>query len=270
MARGRMISKSLSTSERWSALHAEAGKLAEFCQVLFTLLVTHADDHGRLEGSAFTIKHMVVPTSPRREAEVATALGILDRIGLIQWYEANGGSNPPARYIQISKFGDHQSLRGHDDRASKFPDPPARTQNRPDPPKVPLSKEKRTKENLREGNLSVSAVPALIAHYHDGYLKRFHEKPHIIGGKDGKILKTLLAEYGEEAVRQRIDRLLDSKAKFFVEGGRTIGQLAHGWNQLSGPKPALSSGACQGLHRPPCKDDAECTKRRLAEMRGQP
>ena len=74
MARGRMISKSLSTSERFAALHESAGKLAEFCQSLYPLLLAHADDWGCQQGDPFTIKHAVFPTSPRRLPEFTTAL----------------------------------------------------------------------------------------------------------------------------------------------------------------------------------------------------
>src|SRR5688572_4202180 len=89
MARGRMISKSLSTSERFAALHESAGKLAEFCQSLYPLLLAHADDWGCQQGDPFTIKHAVFPTSPRRLPEFTTALKHLHNVGLITWYQAN-------------------------------------------------------------------------------------------------------------------------------------------------------------------------------------
>lgn len=264
MARGRMISKSLSTSERWSALHREAGKLAEFSQVLFTLLVTHADDHGRLEGSAFTIKHLVVPTSPRREADVATALEVLDRVGLIQWYEGDGG-NGSSKFIQISQFQNHQSLKGHQDRPSKYPDPPTRAHSRPEVPKLPLTKEKLSL-SLTQENLS-SAVPALMKHYHEGYLRRFGEPPNIQGGKDGKALKTLSTRHGAEAVKARIDRMLDSPDDFIAKSGRTIGVLQACWNKLGGPMRNTRPPPSTCRHSPPCRDDAACTKRKMDDMK---
>lgn len=261
-----MISKSLSTSERWSSLHREAGKLAEFCQVLFMLLVTHADDHGRLEGSAFTIKHLVVPTSPRQESDVATALGHLDRVGLIQWYDADNGNGGQSKYIHISQFENHQTLRGREDRQSKHPDPPDRAQVRPQSPNLALREENLTKENLREENLS-SAVPALMKHYHDGYLKRFGEKPNIEGGKDGRILKTLDKRHGTAAVMARIDRLLDSSDDWIMKSGRTIAVLQGCWNRLAGPLKAVRPAVPGCHHQPPCTDPAAHTKRDIAERR---
>ena len=84
MARGRLLVKSLSTSQRFADLYSVAGRLAECCQAMFPLLVAHADEWGRLAGDPFTIKRLVVPTSPRSEADVAKALTALDLVGLIR------------------------------------------------------------------------------------------------------------------------------------------------------------------------------------------
>lgn len=103
MARGRMISKSLSTSERRAALHTVVPKLAEFCQQLYPLLVAHADDFGRLSGDAFTVKHAVDPTSPRPLHDFERALAALDQVGLVVCYEAEG-----RQLIEIANFELHQ------------------------------------------------------------------------------------------------------------------------------------------------------------------
>lgn len=126
-----------------------------------------------------------------------------------------------------------------------------------------------------EGNLEpgesegVSPVPALMAHYHDGFLRRFGEKPHIQGRKDGQILKQLATTHGSEAVKRRIDALLDTTDEFVAGAGRTIGLLSTCWNKLGRPlKPTAigtRSGACR--HTPPCADDAACTKRKIDDMK---
>lgn len=115
-----------------------------------------------------------------------------------------------------------------------------------------------------------SPVPGLIKHYHDGYLARFGEKPNILGRKDGALLKGLASTHGVEAVRRRIDAMLDSKDEFIAGSGRTIGVLSTCWNKLGG---ALRSVGPQGRpagcrHAPGCVDEAACTKRRLADARG--
>jgi hypothetical protein len=98
-----MISKSLSTSEKRARLHEVAGKLAEFAQGLFPLLVAHSDDYGRLPGDLFTVKHVIDPSSPRRQDDFAAALQALDEVGLIAWYDAAG-----KRCIQVLNFDPHQ------------------------------------------------------------------------------------------------------------------------------------------------------------------
>lgn len=104
MARARLVAKSLSTSTRFAQLHAAAGPLGDFAQLLFPLLVAHADDWGRLAGDPFTVKHSVVPTSPHSEEDVRAALEALTEVHLIQWYVVEGRP-----WIQIDRFDQHQS-----------------------------------------------------------------------------------------------------------------------------------------------------------------
>src|SRR5262245_40054888 len=118
MARGRMISKSLSTSEKFAALVDRAGPLAEFCQTLYTLLVPHTDDFGRLQGDAFTVKHVVHPSSSRTLQEFHAALQLLDDVELIQRYAVK-----KKLYVQVEHFDDHQQGL-HKRTRSQFPAPP--------------------------------------------------------------------------------------------------------------------------------------------------
>lgn len=119
MARGRLVSKSLGSSRKFHALSAEGGKLAEFCQALFPLIVAHTDDFGRLEADAFTIKHLVWPTSARSERDFDVALNALHATGLIQRYGADGGL-----FLQVACFDEHQpGLNKAKRTKSKFPEP---------------------------------------------------------------------------------------------------------------------------------------------------
>lgn len=104
MATARLIAKSLSTSEKRARLHQEAGELAEFCQALYPLIVAHADDYGRLDGSVFHVKHAIEPTSPRTVTEFESALLALTRVQLVEWY-FDSKSKP---VIQIVDFKAHQ------------------------------------------------------------------------------------------------------------------------------------------------------------------
>lgn len=146
-----MISKSLSTSEKRAALHTHAGKLAEFCQAIYPLLVAHADDWGCLQGDVFTVKNLVDPSSPRKLPEFEAALRALHTVGLIVWYQ-----HGDKRYVSITDFGKHQDLKGHtkDGRPRPIPAPYENAPNSalggefpPNVPKLPLREEKRTEEN---------------------------------------------------------------------------------------------------------------------------
>jgi hypothetical protein len=113
-----MISKSLSTSEKFASLTTIAGELAEFCQVLYPLIVSHADDFGRLQGDAFTVKHMCFPTSPRSKDQFAQGLSYLQDVTLIQWYQVED-----KKYVQVLNFEAHQQGL-HKRTESVFPEFP--------------------------------------------------------------------------------------------------------------------------------------------------
>lgn len=147
MARGRMISKSLSTSEKFASLADHAGQLAEFCQALYPLVLTHSDDFGRLQGDAFTVKHMCFPSSPRSVRDFTVALDYLHNVGLICRYEAAS-----KLYIQIENFDPHQSGL-HKRTASGFPDIPDDSRKFREIPGQEKGRElKGSEENRTEGN----------------------------------------------------------------------------------------------------------------------
>lgn len=118
MARGRLISRTLGSSRKFMALHAKLGRLADFAQALYPLLVSCADDFGRQAGDAMTVKLAVFPSSPHRESDFTTALTAMHNVRLIDWYESDGH-----QIVQIVDFETHQpglSRRTN----SRFPEPP--------------------------------------------------------------------------------------------------------------------------------------------------
>lgn len=118
MARGRLISKSLGSSRKFHALLGAGGKLGEFCQVLFPLVVANTDDFGRMPGDAFTVKNVVLPTSRRLESDFERALQVMHEVGLIVRYVSGDGI-----YLQVNKFDEHQPNL-HKRNKSKFPEIP--------------------------------------------------------------------------------------------------------------------------------------------------
>jgi hypothetical protein len=121
MARGRLVSKSLGSSRKFHALLGAGGKLGEFCQILFPLIIANTDDFGRMSGDAFTIKNVVLPSSRRPERDFDRALNILADTGLIQRYQVDG-----AIYLHVEQFDAHQANL-HKRTASKFPEFPGKS-----------------------------------------------------------------------------------------------------------------------------------------------
>lgn len=175
-----MISKSLSTSRKFAKLGNE------FAQILYVLIVAHADDHGRQSGDAFTVKHQVFPISPRSEEEFAAALLNLEACGLIELYP-----HDDEMVMSIVNFDDHQSglhkrtKSRFPDSSGKFPETPGNSGN---PPEIP-SEEKRTelKGNGTEVNGNYARPPRQgDGAFEKGSLPRDH-KTHVLCGPRMKI-----------------------------------------------------------------------------------
>lgn len=111
--------------------HSDELGLGDFAQALFPLIVVHADDFGRLDGDAFTIKHMVFPASPHSEADFETALQAMHEVGLIRLCEVEG-----ERYVQVVNF-DREQPGLNKRTSSAYPDPPGILGNSGKFPEIP-------------------------------------------------------------------------------------------------------------------------------------
>lgn len=143
MAEKRMLSKCISISER-------VNELPEiFDMLLFTWLIPHTDDFGRLTGSPAKVKALVVPMLDKSAKDVENSLIHLHNAELIIWYECNGD-----KYIQIVNFEKHQQGL-HKRTKSKFPEPPVNPFEIPDDsrnfPEIP-PEQNRTELNRTEEN----------------------------------------------------------------------------------------------------------------------
>jgi hypothetical protein len=112
MAEKRMISKSISISEKVNMLPDV------FDMLLFTWIIPHTDDFGRLTGSPAKVKALVVPMLDKSIREIERAIKELHDAGLIIWYQVEND-----KYIQVINFDDHQQGL-HKRTRSKHPDPP--------------------------------------------------------------------------------------------------------------------------------------------------
>lgn len=92
MPRGRIVSKSISRSEKVSQLSL-AGKL------LYTWIIPHTDREGRLEADVWKIKDIVPFVKEITPKNIPSLLSQMDKVGLIQYY--GDGNN---KYLQVNEF----------------------------------------------------------------------------------------------------------------------------------------------------------------------
>ena len=134
-----MISKSISTSTKL----AEVGT---FARLLFTWIIPHCDDYGRMDGMPKIVRGVVVPLCDETVDDVAQALEDIERVGLIKTYEVNG-----RRYIQVLKWDEHQTFRSDRPRVSLYPNPQGEIEIDDDPAREALSNELRREVLERDG-----------------------------------------------------------------------------------------------------------------------
>lgn len=146
MADRRMISKSISISERVNSLPEY------FDMLLFTWMIPHSDDFGRLMGESTKIKALVIPLLPKSVREVTETLQRLHDSGLIVWYTVNSG-----KFIQIVNFEGHQTGL-HKRTKSRFPEVPGSSRNVPE---IPGQEKGREEKGIEEKRTEGSPPPDL-------------------------------------------------------------------------------------------------------------
>jgi hypothetical protein len=140
VAEKRMISKSISISEK-----VNIGLSDIFHMLLYTWMIPHSDDWGRLSGSPAKVKALICPMLDKSIKEVEIALREMHEMELIIWYEVDGH-----KYIQINNFEEHQSGL-HKRTTSKFPEVPNDSRKFPEiPPEGKGTELKGTEGNRRE------------------------------------------------------------------------------------------------------------------------
>lgn len=99
MANARLIYKKISVSESVNSLSLPA-------RLLFSWLIPHADDEGKLKGNPVFIKAQVVPMANWSLKRVEGYLNEIKEAGLIHLWTQNR-----ERYIQFAKWNEYQHIR---------------------------------------------------------------------------------------------------------------------------------------------------------------
>lgn len=145
MAKGRMLSKAVSTSQKLANLKSDSARL------LWTWLLPHLDREGRFFAEASVVKGHAVPRLKNHtEKTIAEHLQQLADVGLILLYEVNGDT-----YLQYNQFDEHQSGL-HKEREPTSPCPPPPEECRKNAGKVPEECRNKLKESkVKESNIKV-------------------------------------------------------------------------------------------------------------------
>lgn len=137
-----MLAKSISTSSKLS-------KVSYFDALLFTWIIPHCDDFGRMDGDASLVKAKVFPLFPCSLDDVEISLQALKTKNLLEIYQVKGG-----RYLKITVFDKFQTFKKDRPRVAEYP-PPKRFQMESNGIQMePISEVK-----LSEVNLSEDKVP---------------------------------------------------------------------------------------------------------------
>jgi hypothetical protein len=286
MARGRMISKTLGTSsEKFARLRIEHPDIGLLAQALYPLLVANSDDFGRQKGDAFTVKHSVWSTAPDDQATFERALEAIRSVGLIVRYTVDGSC-----YLEIVQFDAHQQGL-HRRTESQFPDPPGNSGNMTEasgnsgnignPQEIPseanLTEPKRTEPKRKEPRAGAREDESVLLERFESFWSRYprHEQRALA-------LEEWLAMAPSAAVAEKILasvaawRLTAGWQKAIATRDLTYVKLAKNWlserlwqeTPASGV-PTTAPTTCKHRHDPPCTgDEAACTARYLAELRG--
>jgi len=150
VAEKRMISKSISISEKVNSLPEY------FDMLLFTWMIPHTDDFGRLMGESTKVKALVIPLLPKSVREVSESLQKLHDAGLIIWYTVDSG-----KFIQIVNFEGHQTGL-HKRTKSRFPEVPGSSRKVPEIP----GQEKGREENGIEEKRTEGSPPDIKSRIH--------------------------------------------------------------------------------------------------------
>jgi hypothetical protein len=138
-----MLSWKISTDPAVASLSCDGARL------LYTWLIPHADNLGRLAGEPDFVKASVLPLQKSTTTkQVGAWLGEMAEVGLIQWYETDG-----LRYISLNGWEKHQHMHSNIKRISDLPPPTEQIRT----PYVSLTSESVAKgEGEVEGEVEVN------------------------------------------------------------------------------------------------------------------
>ena len=189
MAKGRMLSKTVSTSQKLANLPSDSARL------LWTWLLPHLDREGRFYAEPSVVKGHAVPRLKNHtEITIAEDIQHLSDVGLIILYEVKGD-----RYLQYTQFDEHQiGLHKEREAPSPCPPPPVKVRRRSGktPAKVPL--------NIKESNIKESNIKVLES-WNSLNIRNLKDGESKIREKTEAKIEAVLKDYPLEVVIKAIE-----------------------------------------------------------------
>ena len=213
MASGRMLRSQISCSPQVNDLSLKAA-------LLFTWIIPHLDDFGRMQANPRRLKAVVVPMRDDIDLrDIHASLLEMEKQNLLSLYSVEN-----ELYISVSKFEQHQQGL-HKRTISKFPPPPAleaalnldsgKFREIPgDSPRTEQNRREQEQEEKRREKRNVEASPLdiLISEIFDFWKKETKKEKSILDAKrKSKIKSALKLGYSAEKLKNAISGCLVSK-----------------------------------------------------------
>lgn len=141
MAKARMLHKKISIS-------MQVNKLSLPVKLLFTWMIAHADDEGRLRGEPAYVKATVVPLTNWSLKKIESYLREIEHVELINWW-----TQKDEKFIEFIKWGEHQSIRSDRFKKSDLPSVLERSVNQSPTKQQPSSNQVSPQSNISESNV---------------------------------------------------------------------------------------------------------------------
>ena len=218
------------------------GKLSDKAKILFISCISNADDEGRLSGNP---KNLRANAFRYENISDKTIFQLRNEISLnlksFKVYSVNG-----SEYIALLKWKDYQTQR--DDRIKPSKIPPPTIEDLTDKPpstdsqvsaQVKLSKVKLSKVNICLSEPEIgSDGKRLLEYFGKKFQELYKEKYPASFGRDIKLLKNIIKEYGYEKSHHIVELFfLFAKTDDFIKGNPSVpvlqGKLAFLISQLN-------------------------------------
>lgn len=140
MAKARMLHKVISTS-------LDIDRLPFPARLLFTWMIAHADDDGKMVGNPRFVKATVVPLAKMSTKKIQLYLERMKTLGLIYWWSENN-----EQYIQFPKWKKYQTIKADRYKTSDLPSFSSQNGSALDPRVIQKGSNLEPQENRIETN----------------------------------------------------------------------------------------------------------------------